>query len=59
MFAQAADRPTRFIRAMILPMTYLARSSIEYVNEADKAKPKSQTYKIYADMPIASTRTSA
>jgi hypothetical protein len=58
-FAQAADRPTRFIRAMILPMTYLARSSIEYVNEADKAKPKSQTYKIYADMPIASTRTSA
>ncbi len=58
-FAQAADRPTRFIRAMILPMAYLARSSIEYLNEEDKAKPKTQTYKMYADMPIASTRTSA
>ena len=57
-FAQAADQPTRFIRAMILPMAYLARSSIEYVNEEDKAKPKTQTYKMYADMPIASTRTS-
>ena len=52
-FAQAAaDRPTRFIRAMILPMAYLARSSVEYVNEEDKPKPKTQTYKIYVDMPI-------
>jgi hypothetical protein len=58
-FAQAADRPSRFIRVMILPMTYLARSSIEYLNEEDKAKPKTQTYKIYADMPIASTRAAA
>jgi hypothetical protein len=52
-FAQAAaDRPTRFIRAMILPMAYLARSSVEYLNEEDKPKPKTQTYKIYVDMPI-------
>ena len=58
-FAQAADRPTRFIRVMILPMAYLARSSVEYLHEEDKAKPKTETYKIYADMPIASTRTSA
>src|SRR5271170_6561248 len=58
-FAQAADRPSRFVRVMILPMAYLARSSVEYLNEEDKAKPKTQTYKIYADMPIASTRTSA
>jgi hypothetical protein len=58
-FAQAADRPTRFIRAMILPMAYLARSSVEYLNEEDKAKPKSQTYKIYVDMPIAITTTPA
>jgi len=50
--AQAADKPTRFIRVMILPMAYLARSSVEYLNEEDKAKPKSQTYKIYVDMPI-------
>src|SRR5580692_11293177 len=48
-FAQATDRPTRFIRTMILPMAYLARSSVEYLREEDKAKPKSQSYKIYAD----------
>jgi hypothetical protein len=52
-FAQAADKPTRFIRTMILPMAYLARSSVEYLREEDKAKPKTQTYKIYADMPMA------
>ena len=51
-FAQAADRPTRFIRVMILPLAYLGKSSVEYLNEEDKAKPKSQTYKIFADMPI-------
>jgi hypothetical protein len=51
-FAQAAARPTRFIRVMILPRAYLGKSSLEYLNEADKAKPKSQSYKIYLDMPI-------
>jgi len=52
-FAQAANRPSRFIRVMILPQSYLGKSSVEYLNEEDKAKPKSQQYKIYADMPIA------
>ena len=51
-FAQAADRPTRF-RVMILPRAYLGKSSVEYLNEEDKAKPKSQRYKIYVDMPIS------
>src|SRR5579863_241992 len=51
-FAQGADRPTRFIRVMILPRAYLGKSSIEYLDEADKAKPKSQSYKIYIDMPL-------
>jgi hypothetical protein len=51
-FAQVADRPTRFIRVMILPHAYLGKSSIEYLNEADKTKPKSQSYKIYVDMPL-------
>jgi hypothetical protein len=53
-FAQAAaDKPTRFIRVMILPRALIGKSSIQYVNEDDKAKPKSQQYKIYADAPIA------
>ena len=51
-FAQAADRPTRFIRVMILPRAYLGKSSVEYLNAEDKAKPKSQAYKIYVDMPL-------
>ncbi len=51
-FAQGADRPTRFIRVMILPRAYLGKSSIEYLNEADKAKPKSQSYKIFVDLPL-------
>ena len=53
-FAQAADRPTRFVRAMILPRAYLGKSSVEYLNQEDKAKPKSQSYKIFVDMPIES-----
>ena len=53
-FAQAAsDRPTRFIRVLILPRDLLGKSSIQYVNEADKAKPRSQEYKIFVDTPIA------
>jgi len=54
-FAQAADRPTRFIRVLILPAALLGKSSIQYVNDDDKAKPKTQQYKIYADMPIGRT----
>jgi hypothetical protein len=52
-FAQGADRPTRFIRVMILPRALIGKSSISYVNEDDKARPKSQQYKIYVDAPIA------
>jgi hypothetical protein len=52
-FAQASpDKPTRFIRVMILPRALLGKSSIEYLNEEDKVKPKSQTYKLYADVPL-------
>lgn len=53
-FAQtAAGKPSRFIRVMILPRELAGKSSIQYVNEDDKAKPKTQSYKIYADAPIA------
>ncbi len=53
-FAQAAaDRPSRFIRVMILPRALLGKSSIELLNPEDKAKPRSQQYKIFADAPIA------
>ena len=52
-FAQAAaDRPSRFIRVMVLPQKLLGASSIRYVDEADKDKPKSQKYQIFVDAPI-------
>jgi hypothetical protein len=52
-FAQAAaDRPSRFIRVMILPRALLGKSSIQYVNEDDKAKPKSQQYRVFVDTPV-------
>jgi hypothetical protein len=53
-FAQAAsDKPSRFIRVMILPRALAGKSSLQYLNEDDKAKPKTQQYKIYADAPIS------
>ena len=52
-FAQTADRPTRFIRVMILPRALIGKSSIQYVNEADKTRPKSQQYKVYVDAPLS------
>ncbi len=52
-FAQAAaDRPSRFIRVMILPRALLGKSSIRYVKDEDKDKPKTQQYKVYTDAPI-------
>jgi hypothetical protein len=51
-FAQAGDRPTRFIRVMILPRTLIGKSSIQYVNEDDKAKPKTQQYRVFVDAPL-------
>jgi hypothetical protein len=53
-FAQAAaDRPSRFIRVMVLPRGLAGKSSLQFVNEEDKSKPRSQQYKIFADAPIA------
>ena len=53
-FAQTtADQPSRFIRVMILPRSLIGKSSFQYVNEADKAKPRVQQYRIFGDFPIA------
>ena len=52
-FAQAADRPSRFIRVMILPRAVLGKSSLQLVDPADAAKPRAQQYQIFADAPIA------
>jgi hypothetical protein len=51
-FAQAGERATRFVRVLILPRTLIGKTSIRYVNEEDKAKPKSQQYRVYVDAPL-------
>src|SRR5262249_14310401 len=38
---------------MIPPRAPIGKSSIEYLNADDKAKPRVQRYRIFADMPIA------
>jgi hypothetical protein len=56
-FAQAAaDRPSRFVRVMILPRDLLGKSSFQFVNEEDKARPRVQQYKIFVDAPIATPK---
>ena len=52
-FAQASmDAPSRFIRTMVLPRALLGTSSIRYVNDEDRDKPKSQSYRVFAERPI-------
>ena len=51
-FAQAGERPTRFIRVMILPRALIGKSSIQYVNEEDRVKPKAQQYRVFVDVPV-------
>ena len=52
-FAQASmAAPSRFIRTMVLPRALLGASSIRYVNDEDRDKPKSQTYRVFAEAPI-------
>ena len=49
-FAQASiDVPSRFIRTMILPRSLLGVSSIRYVNDEDRRKPKSQIYRVFSE----------
>ena len=52
-FAQAsAAVPSRFIRTMVLPRSLLGASSIRYVRDEDRDRPKSQTYRVYGEMPV-------
>jgi quercetin dioxygenase-like cupin family protein len=51
-FAQVGDRPTRFIRVMILPRALIGKSSIQYVNAEDQVRPKSQQYRVFVDVPL-------
>lgn len=44
--------PTAFARVMILPRELRGKSSIRYVKPEDADKPRLQTYRIFADVPV-------
>ena len=48
----STTEPTAFVRVMVLPADYLGRSSIQYVREEDREKPKLQRYQIFLDQPF-------
>ena len=50
--AVIGDEPASFVRVMILPARLLGQSSIQYVRDEDRARPKSQTYTVFVDAPI-------
>jgi hypothetical protein len=52
-FAQTtADRPSRFIRVMIIPRAFMGKSTLRLVNKEDEGKPRAQQYKVYFDVPV-------
>ncbi len=49
-FATASQsEPTGFVRVMILPRDLLGESSIRYIRDEDRDKPKTQQYKVFVD----------
>jgi quercetin dioxygenase-like cupin family protein len=50
--AASATELTSFVRVMILPVALVGKSSIRYVDPADQAKPKTQSYTVFVDQPI-------
>ena len=52
-FAAASTvEESAFARVMILPVALKGRSSISYVDDADRDKPKTQRYQVFIDYPI-------
>jgi hypothetical protein len=50
--ATSSTEESAFMRVMVLPVALKGRSSISYVNDEDKAKPKTQRYQVFIDLPI-------
>jgi hypothetical protein len=47
-----SDTTAAFVRVMILPAELLGQSSIRYVRESDKDRPKPQRYQVFVDEPL-------
>lgn len=51
--AQAvSDETAAFVRVMVLPRELLGRSSIQYVRDSDRDRPKPQRYQVFVDEPL-------
>jgi len=46
------DGPAAFVRVMVLPASLLGQSSIRYVSDEDRERPKSQRYTVSVDEPL-------
>lgn len=51
-YAEAAPRPTSFVRVSILPRSIRGISSIVYVDPADAERSQPRRYRVYLDEPI-------
>ena len=52
-YAQAGpEAPAAFARVMVLPRRLLGQSSIRYVRDEDRDRPKSQRYTVFVDEPV-------
>ena len=47
-----SDEPAAFVRVMVLPRELLGRSSIQYVRDEDRDRPKPQRYQVLVDEPL-------
>lgn len=47
-----SEEPAAFVRVMVLPRDMLGRSSIQYVRDSDRGRPKPQRYEVLVDEPL-------
>ena len=47
-----SDEPAAFVRVMVLPLDLLGRSSIRYMRDSDRERPKPQRYQVFVDQPL-------
>jgi hypothetical protein len=47
-----SDCPAAFVRVMVLPAELRGQSSIRYVRDSDRERPKPQRYQVFVDEPI-------
>lgn len=52
-FVQAAARPTRFLRVLVLPRRLLGAVSVRYLSDDDRNRTNGLICKSYVDAPIA------